>query len=377
MISKTLSTLFFVSLLATSFQTSPFALAQSTFTPQPTWGSASIYIEGKAFYIQSGRPNGNQTWVTQVFYISLNSTWAVTSPAYAPMPNGLDGHVYANTILPDGVTWAAIRNSTYYTYNLSTGTLTPHAPVASYNAAQPVAAVRDPTTGDLIIPAAYRPTPDANATMRFSPTAGTATSLPRFADVDGHQYYTLAASESAKAIYFFGGLVVNDVFATFARLDYGGSAWSLVTAQGQVPTARAVSCMVAAYGGTKLVVMGGEGAGKIVLSDIYIYDVASNTWTKGQDGGATRGRAGHACAASGDNVVVHGGYINISRAPVPEMTSVFSLKTNTWLQAFVPSGPSLAHLIRALVEVSHRRRTTLLETVQTTDRTLGQLLEEW
>ncbi|KAG0326446.1 hypothetical protein BG000_001399 [Podila horticola] len=322
MIAKTLPTLFFVSLLlATSFQTSPFTLAQSTFTPQPTWGSASVYIEGKAFCIQSGRPNGNQTWVTQVFYISLNSTWAVTSPAYIPMPNGLDGHVYANTLLPDGVTWAAIRNSTYY------------------NAAQPVAAVRDPTTGDLIIPAAYRPTPDANATMRFSPTAGTATSLPRFADMDGHQYYTLAASESAKAIYYFGGLVVNDVFATFARLDYGGSAWSLVTAQGQVPTARAVSCMVAAYGGTKLVLMGGEGAGKIVLSDIYIYDVASNTWTKGQDGGATRGRAGHACAASGDSVVVHGGYINISRAPVPEMTSVFSLKTNTWLQAFVPVWP--------------------------------------
>ncbi|KAG0097976.1 hypothetical protein BGZ93_001503 [Podila epicladia] len=312
--TRTLLTFFFVSLLLVpSFQIRPFALAQSTFTPQSTWGSTSVYIEGKAFYVQSGRPNGVKTWLTQAFFISLNTTWAVASPAYTPMPNGLDGHIYANTLLPDGVTWAAIRNSTYYTYNLSS---------------------------DLVIPAAYRPAPDANATMRFAPTtAQIVTPLPRFADVDGHQYYALAASNSAKAIFYFGGLIVDDVFDTFARLDYGGSAWSLVAAQGQAPSARAVTCMVAAYGGTKLVLVGGEGAGKVVLSDIYIYDVATNTWTRGPDGGASRARAGHACAASGDNIVVYGGYININRAPVPELTSVFSLKTNTWQQAFVPSGP--------------------------------------
>ncbi|KAG0034637.1 hypothetical protein BGZ82_005653 [Podila clonocystis] len=165
MIAKTLPIIYLVPLpLALSYQISPLALAlaQSKFTPQPTWGSESVYIEGTAFYIQSGRPNGNQTWVTQAFSISFHATWAVNSPAYAPMPNRIDGHVYANTLLPDGVTWVAIRNSTYYTYNLSTGTLTQHAVVNSSNDAQALAAVSDPTTGELIIPAAYRPTPDAN-----------------------------------------------------------------------------------------------------------------------------------------------------------------------------------------------------------------------
>lgn len=319
----------------------PLILAQSSFTPQSTWGSASVYIEGRAFYIQSGRPNGIQTWVTQAFSISLATAWNVTAPAFTQMKNGLDGHVYANALLLDGVTWAAIRNNTYFTYNLNRQELTKKGPVTNYNGNQSLAAVRDPSTGDLIIPAAALPVPNGNTTMRFNPTTAMQTTLPRFADVDGHQYYTIAASDSAKAIFYFGGLILNEVYPTFAKLEYGSSAWSMVSVIGSVaPPARAVSCMVAAYGGTKMILIGGEGANKTVLSDVYIFDVATSTWTKGADGGATRQRAGHNCAVSGDNVVVYGGYSNVSgRLPVPELVSVYSLTWNVWQQSFLPSGP--------------------------------------
>ncbi|GJJ70730.1 hypothetical protein EMPS_03080 [Entomortierella parvispora] len=317
------------------------ALAQTSFTPQSTWGSASIYIEGRAFYIQSGRPNGLQTWVTQTFSISLATAWNVTAPAFTQLKNGLDGHVYPSALLLDGVTWGAIRNNTYFTYNLNRQELTKKNPVANFNGVQALAAARDPSTGELVIPAAALPTLNGNATMRFGPTTETQSTQPRFTDVDGHQYYTIVASDSAQAMFYFGGLIVNEVFATFAKLDYGSPAWAAVTVSGSVtPPARAVSCLVAAYGGTKLILMGGEGANKTVLSDIYVFDVATSTWTKGPDGGVTRQRAGHTCAVSGDNLVFYGGYSSVSgRLPVPELVSVYSLTASAWQQAFVPAGP--------------------------------------
>lgn len=329
-----ISKIFLVVLLAFSYTN-----AQSAFTPTPTWGSVSVCIEGKAIYIASGVPNGNnQSGVPQVFSINLTTSWPITAPPYTQLPNSLDGHVYPNILLPDGVTWAAIMNSTYYTYDLGSGTLTKKNPVATYNL-KALSAARDPTTGDLVIPSGYVTAQGINATMRFSPTTEALSDLPRFTDVDAHQFYAVVASESAKAIFYFGGLIANDVFATFAKLDYGGSAWTIIAAKGVGPSPRAVTCMVAAYGGTKLVVFGGEGPGKVVLGDIYIYDVATSTWTPGPDAGTSRARAGHVCAVSGDNLVIFGGYINFSRAPVAETTLVFNLKSNTWSDSFVSSGP--------------------------------------
>ncbi|KAG0063962.1 hypothetical protein BGZ93_003440, partial [Podila epicladia] len=117
MIARSLLTLFAL-ILSPSYRTDASAFAQSTFSPQPTWGSASTYIEGQAFYIQSGRLNGLETTTTQTYSISLNTSWNITAPAYTALPNGLDGYLYANVLL-DNTYWGAFRDDSFYYYNLT------------------------------------------------------------------------------------------------------------------------------------------------------------------------------------------------------------------------------------------------------------------
>ncbi|KAG0097975.1 hypothetical protein BGZ93_001502 [Podila epicladia] len=315
MIARILLTILPSLLLYSSHQITPLALAQSTFTPQSTWGSASVYIEGKAFYVQSGRLNGRKTTTKQTYSISLNTSWNVTAPAYTALPNGLNGYLYANVLL-DNVMWGAFRNYAFYYYNLTSLAVVKDGFAAPHKDGQALAAAFDPSEREIVVPGAGDRGNSTYATMRMTlPTVSVTLQYP-FADVDTHKYYSIVASDTDKAMFYFGGMVGDQVFDTFARLDYGRSRkW------------------------TAIVDAAGEGEGKVVKSDIYIYDVATNTWEQGPDGGPSRARAAHSCAASGDNIIFQGGYTNSNYDKVPELTSVFSLKSNTWQQSFVPSTP--------------------------------------
>lgn len=116
------------------------------------------------------------------------------------------------------------------------------------------------------------------------------------------------------------------------RYNFADSNWTPLYGQG--PSVRDSSCLASAYGGTKLVLFGGiQNSG--ALSDIFIYDVATNTWTQGQDGSNKRARASAACTVSGDYFITYGGYSGKgNRYPPPELTSVYNLKTNTWVTRY-------------------------------------------
>ncbi|KAF9420389.1 hypothetical protein BGZ94_009124, partial [Podila epigama] len=316
--------------------------AQAGFKPATTWASASVAIEGKAFYIQSGRPNNvnTQTWVPQLFAIDLAIAWDVQSPAYIQMRSVIEGQWPPNALLPDGITWVSIKANTLMHLKLTTGQLERKSALGpNFNHFRNLAAAWDPTRGEMVIPGGFIVSLNENTTVRLDPNLGTLTALPVMTpEVDLTQYYSIVSSESAKAMFYFGGLNNDIVYNTFARLAYGGTAWQLMNIPGG-PSARAVSCFVSAYNGAKLVLFGGEGEGKVTLSDIYIFDVASEKWERGRDGGPTRARAGHSCAISGDNLVIFGGYAAVSnRPPVQDTTSVFNLKTMDWQDRYTPSG---------------------------------------
>lgn len=209
--------------------------------------------------------------------------------------------------------------------------------IVTYTGTHALAAARDPVTGEMVIPGGFFSSPLLNITMRFSPERLTSTSVPAFSEIDNRRYVAMAASESAKAVFSFGGLVGGNVMSSFARLDSGAASWRSAATTSD-PSPRAVTCLVSAYGGSKLVVFGGETQLDEVLGDIYIFDVALSTWTRGTDGGPNRARAGHVCAVSGDMFLSWGGYRNVStRAAVPETMSVYNLKTNTWVNRYTPT----------------------------------------
>lgn len=312
--------------------------SQSPFMPLTTWGSTSIYIEGKAFYVQAGCINGPQGWSPQVFSIDLTTSWSIASPAYTCMPDGLpDSHVFPNALMRDGKTWFIFKNNSLFTYNLTTGILKQGAVIVTYTGTHALSATCDPITGKMVIPGGFYSSLLQNIMMQFSLEHLMSTSVPAFSEIDNRRYVTMAASESAKAVFSFGGLVGGNVMSSFVRLDSGAASWRSAVMMSD-PSPRVLTCLVSVYGGSKLVVFGSETQLDEVLGDIYIFDIALSTWTQGVDGGPNRAHAGHVCAVSGDMFLSWGGYRNVStRAAVPETLSVYNIKTNNWVDCYTPS----------------------------------------
>ncbi|KAF9418614.1 hypothetical protein BGZ94_009654 [Podila epigama] len=317
--------------------------AQSVaFTPIPAWAAASCYIEGKAFYIMAGTfsPDAKtDVALNQAFSIDLSTSWNVTNPKYTEMKQGIIGSRYPNALLKDGVTWLAIINKTVSTYNLNTGAITDLTTVPTFNNVTGLSAVMEPSSGDLIIPNGFNSTAGVLSSMKFTPgNPPIVSSLSPFSALTGLTQYSMAWSESTKSIYVFGGAIIGSFSArimdVFMRFNTADSTWTtLPTTNG--PTARRSSCMVSANQGAQLIVFGGTSSTDVALGDIYIYDVASSSWKRGQDGGARRTRGSHVCAMSGDLMVAWGGYVvATTAAPVTEMTAVFNLTSNTWVEQF-------------------------------------------
>ncbi|KAF9304310.1 hypothetical protein BG003_001740, partial [Podila horticola] len=71
--------------------------------------------------------------------------------------------------------------------------------------------------------------------------------------------------------------------------------------------------------------------------DVFIYDVETSVWTKGEN--STVGHVGGACAVSGDSLVLYGGYEvygGKEGSVKNSVPSVYNLKSNTWSSKYQP-----------------------------------------
>ncbi|KAF9205225.1 hypothetical protein BGZ59_000595, partial [Podila verticillata] len=128
--------------------------AQSPFSPFSTGSPASVFIEGKALYIQGGSTQ-QQNVTSQTFSISLSSSWNTLSPTYTKLPDGLYDSQFPNTLLDDGVTWFALSNNTFFTYNILDGKITRRAPATIFSNFTGLNAMFDRGLGEVIIPNGY------------------------------------------------------------------------------------------------------------------------------------------------------------------------------------------------------------------------------
>ncbi|KAG0012409.1 hypothetical protein BGZ81_001601 [Podila clonocystis] len=312
---------------------SPPTNAQSSFTPVNTYGSASVYIEGGAFYIQAGALCGTSTLTPQSFAIDLSVSWSVSRPAYTRLPDGPTGIWYPNALLADKVSWVSTRNRTLVTYNLQTGARS-GGPSFGTSDLINVGAFVDSSTGELVLPSLSSPSAPSPV-YRSNDLNVTAVAEPACTQLGGLHAYAMAWSISQQAAFAFGGAsAVGNLSATLMRLDRHSSSWTAILVEGG-PSARQYACMVAIEGGNRLVVFGGQMDSGVALNDIYIYDVLANKWMRGSDGGA---RTYHVCAASSGKLIAWGGYSNVAAgASVPVLTSVYDLTTNTWQQQYTSS----------------------------------------
>lgn len=306
---------------------------QTTFSPVSTGESGSVFIEGKAFYIQSGATNVGLT--QQTFSISLSTSWNTAKPPYTKLPNGIYDYRFPNTLLDDGISWFAVSNKTWFTYNINTGVITQRAPLNTYSSLVGLSAVLDRLSGEIVIPNGNSVSATTTTTLfitllNLSTRADSQTVL-----VSGLVRYSLAWSQSSQKAFLFGGLTPTGYSASlFQYSSSNGGAWSPITAAGG-PSPRESACMVPAFNGTKLILFGGSATLDVALSDVFIFDVAAGTWAPGTDAGAGGARSAHACAVSGDALIVWGGYATIgTRLPPANVIAIYNLTTNQWGNTF-------------------------------------------
>jgi hypothetical protein len=78
----------------------------------------------------------------------------------------------------------------------------------------------------------------------------------------------------------FGGLTGSGVTSDVHVLDLATTTWTKLTIGGPIPSARQAAGMVLRAGHDQLLVFGGRGTGNQELNDLWIFNLAAQSWTE-------------------------------------------------------------------------------------------------
>ncbi|KAK3836682.1 MAG: hypothetical protein J3R72DRAFT_450291 [Linnemannia gamsii] len=149
------------------------------------------------------------------------------------------------------------------------------------------------------------------------------------------QWYSTCWSSRRSSILYFGGRIgLTSNYTSPEIIEYKPStnAWAIVPVTGTGPTAREDACMVTDKDNNRVVVFGGQNVNGS-LSDIYILDMKTLVWTRGQNAGVSR--LGMACALYNDGFLTWGGATETFLVGYPdENPTVFNLTTMRWTDRY-------------------------------------------
>ncbi|KAG0316105.1 hypothetical protein BGZ97_007395 [Linnemannia gamsii] len=172
-----------------------------------------------------------------------------------------------------------------------------------------VSSALDPTTGLIYFPEAANL---GTGMLVYDPATSTTSIVPTYpSTVLSFQAsgYSFVWSELRKSFLFFGGTGYINNMTAFNQymIEYQPSTYSWTRI-----IELAKHCMIPAYGGTKMVVFGGEQPRKSIPAEeenfssaLYMLDVMTMNWTLLSEG-EVAGRSSIACTVVGDNFVVWG-----------------------------------------------------------------------
>lgn len=354
------------------------AHAESPWKPANAYHASSVFIDGKTFYIHGGYNNTNSNTIRQTFSIDLSIPFDVSNPPYSKLKDAPNFGRVPNTLMQNGQDWFFCGDSLQATiYNLQNQSYTTTGMYISVQDVKSAGAVTVPGTGDIIIPA-------KTDTQILRQNGGFSfQGISQQPDI-GSPLYAIAPSSSAQTVFVLVGYLdaskSNAPTSALFRFNSSDSTWIELEMKAGAPSPRQGACMVPAYNGTKMVVFGGMPATTVTnitniladgLSDIYVLDVASLTWTKGSDGGMERARSSHVCAISGDTLVAWGGISKAGNSPPGQILSVYDLRSNTWQEvSSVKSGSNVGAiaggigaavlLVASMILVFKRKKTKAL-----------------
>lgn len=309
------------------------ALAQS-WTPVTTWGMAYAFQEGQSLIINGGSNNTDS--IPQTFSLDLSTPWDTSAPKFTKLPDGPNDYKHASTLLKDRQNWFVLSNGTGYEYNIPTQAWKSLGNSRYASTERGLPAATDPTSGYVYIPNAI-----INGTtqmFQYDVNLNLLKGLPMEPTLNTLVSYSVAWSNQANQMLVFGGAVsgTNHVQGRLYSWSPTGSGWTIPPTTGDIPTPRRSHCMVSADNGNKMILFGGlTEQSNSVLSDVYVYDVASYTWTKGTDAGPSSARAEMACAVNNDLLVVWGGG-GVNTVLTSAITVVYNWKQDKWQTSYSP-----------------------------------------
>ncbi|KAG0021876.1 hypothetical protein BGZ81_008754 [Podila clonocystis] len=283
-----------------------FTQAQS-YTPFTTWGSVSAFVEGVALYVQGGVIATNST-TSQSYSLDLSTAWNVSSPAFKKLPPGVDDYLHLGALLTDLSTLYMISNGTHSYYNVLTGDLTQFTTANRLNGTNSgLKGLTDPTTGTIYVPNGYYGGSDTvGSLLKYSPGAKTSTPGSMPTGLLNITMYAASWNTLLSTFLVHGGRTrgsIDGMQNGLFRYNVADGSWASVTTSGQAPPPTMGSCLVQAYGGTKMVLFGGDGIGSVAQSggwtrDPYegvtkqptiVYNMQTNVWENRFDPAASAG----------------------------------------------------------------------------------------
>ncbi|KAF9286387.1 hypothetical protein BGZ88_009109 [Linnemannia elongata] len=362
---STFHTTLLISLATASLFTPHLTPLVSAQIPDPVccMGYATTHDQ-KTFFVQGGA-SAHVHENNQFFSLDLSRpSWNATAPPWKPLSVGAGSTVSAP--VDYGMAMAVSKDDTKLmergprigisTYDIGTDAWIGMGVVIAFRTGfSGYQAATDPNTGLAYIPSAMN---NSTRMMVYNFETG-ATTLAPMPSVKLLRLpvgkYGWAWNEVRQSMLLYGGANFRDIQKPFANpnlLEFlpTTSTWRRVTTKGQRPPALTEHCMVAAQGGSKMVVYGGSlvDANSTLQGDVYILDVASLTWTKAPPPPSnSQFRRNMACTAAGNNFVVWGGQsFNYTFLG----TAVFDLRSNQWTNQFLLDTPTPTPISTAPVE---------------------------
>lgn len=319
--------------------------AQS-YVPSSCSFSNSVYVDGQVMYVQSGSNNSdieNQAMLGQAFSIDLTTSWKVANPPYKNMGNGYISGPVANTLSRNHKDWFIMINKTAYNFNVDDSSWTSVKYDLDFSEGWHIRGVTDPATGKMYFPHGRLDYVTQQRSMLvYDESTKDFGSIPLPQPLLALRMIGTTWSDNLGSIVMFGGYNIDtnttrgDMYAF-----HPVKGWTNLNTTGDVPSSRRNPCLVQVQGGSKLVLFGGQAdrtyayVAGTTLDDIYTLDLNTFAWTRGNDAGLAGARVAHVCAASGDHVIVWGGYSTIPFGILND-TIVYNLKTARWVDEYTP-----------------------------------------
>ncbi|KAF9363281.1 hypothetical protein BGX34_004497 [Mortierella sp. NVP85] len=284
---------------------------------------------------------GGDTFTKQAFMIDLAVSWNASAPVYKKLPDGPMSYSIPSAITSDNQNWVTIVHNTTYAYNFQsakwTTILTDSTVGRSSILFSGYSATTDPDTGFIYAPNFV----NSSSMMRLDIRTKSFRSIPMHPGIAAMNLFSVVWSAAHKSMFYFGGPA--DGLYVYSP----SKGWSNPATKGTVPIPRTEPCLVSIDGGNKLIVVGGYSRfSSMSLSDLYVLDIATLTWTAGPSISLEQTRNAGACGISNNQLIMWGGVFNDPQSSLLVGTTplIFDISANKWTTSYnappKPTSPS-------------------------------------